>query len=111
MGKIKYVKIRKIDFLKSIEVYRILSKSLQDENIIINQFNSLIPKQRLEIIKDYSERERLLNKQITSQDEDIYMTCLMVNLNIVATKYDIDSATVCMCISNFCKPNEKVLVL
>ncbi len=41
----------------------------------------------------------------------MYLTCSMVNLNIVASKYDIDPATVCMCLSKPCRQNEKILVL
>lgn len=41
----------------------------------------------------------------------MYLTCSMVNLNIVVSEYDTDPATVCMCSFKPCRQNEKILVL
>lgn len=111
MKKIKYIRFTKREFSKTLDICKLFSNSLEDANIIIKQFNSLTQSQRLEIIKAYSEREEPLKTQINSADEDMYITCTMVNFNIVATKYDIDPATVCMCISSLCKFNEKIIVI
>ncbi|GAA0115053.1 hypothetical protein [Clostridium senegalense] len=111
MGKLKYRRITRNDLNSIIQPCKILSESLEDISIIIKQFNALTSNQRSSIIKEYIQREELLKKQIFYQDEDMYLTCSMVNLNIVASKYDIDPATVCMCLFNPCRQNEKILVL
>ncbi|APC40830.1 hypothetical protein [Clostridium estertheticum] len=111
MKKIRYIKFSKREFSKTLDFCKLFSNSLEDANIIIKQFNSLTQNQRLEIIKAYSEREKLLKIQINSEDEDMYLTCTAVNFNIVATKYDIDPATVCICIASPCKSNEKIIVI
>lgn len=53
----------------------------------------------------------LLKKQITILDEDMYLTCTMVNLNIIASIYNIDSSTVCMCLSPICKLSENIMII
>lgn len=111
MGKPKYIRVTRNNLNSIIQPCKILSQSLEDINIIIKQFNSLTSNQRSDIIREHIKREDLLKEQITTQDKDMYLTCSMVNFNIIASEYDIDPATVCMCISKVCRANEKILVL
>jgi hypothetical protein len=74
------------------------------------QFNDLTFTQRVEITKECSEREAKLKADVELKDEDMYLTCMMVDFNIVATRYAVDSATVCMCIKPPCKNNKNILV-
>lgn len=114
MSKEKYVKISKHDFSNYLYSYKLMSNSLEDNNVIKSQFNKLSISKRIEIKNAFKEKENVLKEQIKyiseSIQEDIYITCIMVNLNIVATEYNIDSATVCMCVDPPCKINEKIIV-
>ena len=80
--------------------YNITMEGEKDENIRANQ-----------IVKEEQLREQLLKDKMTTTDEDMYLTCTMVNLNIVASKFDIDPTTVCMCIAPLGKINENILVV
>lgn len=110
MSKIKYKKITKETLEKSFNGYKFLSNSLQDTFVVIKEFNTLTEHERKCIAKEYSEKETLLIKSSSNLDEDTYLTCAMVNFNIVASKYNIDPATVCMCVVPPCKLNEKILI-
>ena len=46
-----------------------------------------------------------------TQDENMYLMCMMVNLNVIAAGFDIDPATVCLCVTPICKLNEKIMVI
>ena len=67
--------------------------------------------QRNAIVQEEKLREKLLKEKLTSSDDDMYLTCSMVNLNIVASKFDIDPATVCLCIAPLCKLNENIIIV
>lgn len=110
MKKTKYKKITKETLERSFFGYRLFSHSLQDSFTIIKEFNGLSEDQRKCIVKDYSKMEVALRKRSSTLDEDANLTCTMVNFNIVASKYNIDPATVCMCVSPPCKLNEKILI-
>lgn len=111
MSKIRYKKIKKNEILKSFFAYSLLSHSMQDWYVVVKEFNNLSLSQRNSIIQEQELRDSLLREKLIIKDEDMYLTCSMVNLNIVATKYDIDPATVCMCISPLCKLNENIIVI
>lgn len=111
MAHKKYVKIKRDKILQSFMAYNLLSHSMQDWRIVVKEFNGLSLSQRTSIIQENKLRESLLKEKLTVVDEDVYLTCSMVNLNIIATKYDIDPATVCMCISPPCKLHENILVI
>jgi hypothetical protein len=111
MPHIKYARIKKIKLLPAMRAYALLSHSLQDWTVIIKQYNSLSLKQRNAIVQEEKLREKLLKEMLTSPDDDMYLTCSLVNLNIVASKFDIDPATVCLCIAPLCKLNENIIVV
>ena len=94
-----------------MRAYTLLSHSLQDWTVIIKQYNSLSLNQRNAIVQEEKLREKLLKEKLTSSDDDMYLTCSMVNLNIVASKFDIDPATVCLCIAPLCKLNENIIIV
>lgn len=111
MKQKKYVRIKKDKLLQTLTAYSFLSHSIQDWQVIIKEFNSLSPSQRNAIIKEEELREKLLKEKTNNLDEDMYLTCAMVNMNIVASKYDIDPSTVCLCIAPLCKMNENIMVI
>lgn len=111
MSQVKYTKIAKKKLLQSLAAYKLLSYSEQDWQVIIKEYNSLSFSQRNQIIQEEQLREQLLKDKMATTDEDMYLTCTMVNLNIVASKFDIDPATVCLCIAPLCKLNENILVV
>lgn len=111
MKKVKYRRITRGEFNTIISLCKAVSSSLADTNIIIKQFNILTSSQRSFIIKEYNQREDILKKQIFTKNDDLYSVCLIVNLHIIASKYNIDPATIALCISKLCKENEKILVL
>lgn len=110
MKKPKYKKLTSESLEKSFFGYRLLSHSIQDSFTIIKEFNTLSEYQRKCIVKDYSKMEASLKKRSSTLDEDTNLTCIMVNLNIVASKFNIDPATVCMCVAPPCKLSEKILI-
>lgn len=111
MGKMKCVKVSRKSIERMLFACKIMSESLEDDNVIIRQFNNLNPNQRTEIPKKHLKNEEKLKAYIENADEDIYLTCTMVNLNILASEFDIDPATVCLCIRPLCKGNQKILVV
>lgn len=111
MPHIKYAQIKKNKLLQAMRAYTLLSHSLQDWTVIIKQYNSLSLNQRNAIVQEEKLREKLLKEKLTSSDDDMYLTCSMVNLNIVASKFDIDPATVCLCIAPLCKLNENIIIV
>ena len=110
MGNIKYVRISPKDINGILITCKTLSESLEMPNVIIRQFNSLTSVQRIAIATEWSKREAILKSRMEHNNDDMYLTCSMVNLNIIAAKYNIDPATVCMTITHPCKPNCKILV-
>lgn len=110
MGKIKYLKISQEEIGKILNSIRLISKSLEEPRIVINQFNLLTPNKRIDILSEWKKRETILKGTVEARNEDMYLTCIMVELNIIASMYNIDPATVCMCIKPPCKSNEKVFV-
>jgi len=110
MGNIKYVRISPTTISGTLFACKTLSASLESPNVIIRQFNSLTSAQRTAILNECSKREAILKSKVESGNEDMYLTCMMVDLNIVAAKYNINPATVCMCIKPPCKANQRILV-
>ena len=51
-----------------------------------------------------------MKKTLIEIDEDKYFTAVMIELNIIASQYNIDPATVCMCIDSPCMCNEKLIL-
>ena len=111
MPHIKYARIKKNKLLQAMRAYNLLSHSLQDWTVIIKEYNSLTLNQRNAIVQEEKLREKFLKEKLTNSDDDMYLTCSMVNLNIVASKFDIDPATVCLCIAPLCKLNESIIVV
>lgn len=110
MGNIKYVRISQKDINGILIACKTLSESLEIPNVIIRQFNSLTSAQRTTIASEWSKCEAILKSNVEHNNDDMYLTCSMVNLNIIAAKYNIDPATVCMSIRPPCKSNQKILV-
>lgn len=111
MPHIKYARIKKNKLLQTMRAYNLLSHSLQDWSVIIKEYNSLSLNQRNAIVQEERLREKFLKEKLTNSDDDMYLTCSMVNLNIVASKFDIDPTTVCLCIAPLCKLNENLIVV
>lgn len=111
MAKIKHITLSKNKIEGLLFSCKTISESLEDPKVIIRQFNLLTPKQRFEILTEHIQRETNLKADLLPyNDENMYLTCTMVNLNIIATKYNIDPATVCMCICSPCKNHERILI-
>ncbi len=114
MAKAKYVKITKSEFEKYVNSSKIMSNSLENINNIKKQFNNLNIKQRLDIKKIFKATQDNINEKFKSIDEslkeDVYITCTMVDLNIIAAEYNIDPATVLLCFKPPCKNGEKIIV-
>lgn len=111
MAKIKHITLSKTKIEGLLFSCKTMSESLEDPKVIIHQFNMLTPKQRSAILTEHIQRETKLKADLfPDNDENMYLTCTMVNLHIIATKYNIDPATVCMCIARPCKNHEKILI-
>ena len=95
MPHIKYARIKKNKLLQSICAYALLSHSLQDWTVIIKQYNSLSLNQRNAIVQEEKLRENLLKEKLTGSDDDMYLTCSMVDLSIAP----------------LCKLNENIIVV
>lgn len=111
MEKVRFIRVSKRQIQQIVGPAKLLSRSLQDDKIVIKQFNNLPYSIRKEISQEYQELEDTLKPKVAPFDKDTYLTCSMVNFNIIAADYDIDPATVCMCISPPCKLNEKILLV
>lgn len=111
MVNMKYARIKKNKLMQAFTAYCLLSHSIQEWQIIVKEFNGLATVQRNAICQEHQLLETILKEKIKNADEDMYLTCTMVNLNIIASKFDIDPATVCMCIAPLCKINEKIIIM
>lgn len=110
MGRIKYIYISKKTFESILEPCKFLSNSLESSTTIVRQFNALKPAERTEILNKHNQLEQKLKLKVDPKNEEMYLLCRMVNFNIIATIYNIDPATVCMCIYKPCKNHEKILI-
>ena len=110
MRKSKYIRMSKMQIMDFILTCKKMSESWESPIEIIRQFNYLTPTQRIEVTNEFKKYEARLKENIEAGNKDMYLTCSMVNLNIVASKYNIDPATVCLCISPPCKSNQKLLI-
>ncbi|WP_099224721.1 hypothetical protein [Listeria costaricensis] len=108
MSKMKYTPIKKNQLINSISTLKALSHSIQDWQQIMQEFNDLSITQRKDICQEQKRREELLKKRIPNTDKKMYLTCLMVDLNIIASTYDVDPTTVCMCVRF--RLNEKLVL-
>ena len=110
MNRTKYIVIPLNNFSGILFGCKLLSNSLEKAEIIIKQFNSLTLTQRADIASESSRREARLKSELETNNEDMYLTCVMVDLNIIATKYNIDPATVCLCLKPPCSGSQKIIV-
>lgn len=114
MAKYRYIKKSKKDLAGILYTNKIFTESIEDPYVVIRQFNSLTEKQRVNIRSEHKELEKATRDKLNNMSdstEDLYLTCVMVDFNIIATKYNVDPATVCICIQNVCKNNEKILII
>lgn len=114
MNNTRYIKYSKDRISQIINASKIFSHSIQDNKIIIKEFNSLSKIQRNSIIKEQKRKEKILQEKIRKSSnlaDNVALLCTVADLNIIASEYNINPATVCLCISGLCKSNEKILVL
>ena len=111
MRKMKYIRIKKVRLLEELQLCALMSHSIQDTNLILKEFNLLSYERRTIIAQEYKKLEEALRNNMKTQDENMYLMCMMVNLNVIAARFDIDPATVCLCVSPICKLNEKIMVI
>lgn len=108
MIRSKYIKVDKDNLEKNLFSCKVLSKSLQEYIVILKEFNGLTGSQRRKIKNDYDESFKVLIQKELENSEELEIL-IMVNANIIATKYDVDPATVILCISDVCKSTEKII--
>ncbi|GAA0108558.1 hypothetical protein [Clostridium sp.] len=110
MKSVKYIRISKDEMENRLYACKKFSESLEKSSIIIQQFNLLPSNKRKEISNEFSKSEEKLKSTARNFNFDMYRTCLIVEINIIASKYDIDPATVLTCINSPCKYNERIIV-
>ena len=103
MRKMKYIRAKKACLLEKLQLCTLMAHSIQDANLILKDFNLLS--------YEYRKLEETLQNNMKTQDENMYLMCMMVNLNVIAAGFDIDPATVCLCVTPICKLNEKIMVI
>lgn len=109
--KRKYKRISYNKIHRQLKSYKVLTHSLQNTITVVKQFNMLNAKQRTAIIKEYDEKHKILQKQIEGIDEEMAKLCMLVNFHSIATRYDIDPSTVCLCLASPCAPSEEILMV
>lgn len=111
MRKMKYIRVKKACLLEKLQLCTLMSHSIQDANLILKEFNLLSYERRITVAQEYRKLEETLQNNMKTQDENMYLMCMMVNLNVIAAGFDIDPATVCLCVTPICKLNEKIMVI
>lgn len=104
----RYIKIEKSSIESSLFGSKLFSRSLQDDSVILKEFNGLTNNQREKIKSEYENRGDVLRGAING-NEAVWETLIMVEANIIAAKYDIDPATVILCLTDICKSYEKII--
>lgn len=97
--KRKIYRCDKVKFSQELDVFKILSCSIANDTLLVNQFNSLSRMQKKKI-KDMIKNIKVAEKiDITSSQFDLQI----VDIHIIAEKFNIDPATVCLvgCFANY----------
>jgi len=80
----------------------------------LSQFNNLSELSRKEIACEFKRYDSIRRKRIPKspriEKDDAFLTCVMVDANIIATEYNIDPLTAIMCINPPCGCDEKVII-
>lgn len=108
--KNKYTIKSKKDINKWFELCNIFAKSLCDQKIILNQYNTLTADIRIKIKNQFKACDDIRRKKIPNTETEAWFTGVMVDANILATEYNIDPLTVMLCVSPICKPSERILI-
>ena len=109
--KTKYKIILQKDALKWYNISNCFAKSLYPFSDAVKQFNKLSINDRNNIRRLYSKYDEIRRNKIPNGESDAaWLTCVMVDSNIIATEFDIDPLTAVMCINPPCKINEKIVI-
>jgi hypothetical protein len=98
----------KIDIL--FKLYNEMTGSYQSFKKPIKEFNRLTVSRRKEVKSEFQKLENQKNKDLLKEVKALSVET-MVNFQIVASMYEINSATVALCIDPPCKMNERILVV
>lgn len=88
--KKKILPISKENFHKMAECYRELTAGILDDKGIVREFNQTKSDVRHKVIAEIKLAEVKRDKEINQQ-----FALMIVDMHIIAAKYDIDPATVC----------------
>lgn len=88
------------------------SRSEKNTMSIIQEFNRLSFEDRKKIRNEWERREAIMKAELVKQDnnENLYEGCAFVEMNIVASIFEIDPGTVAFIVSKVCTDKQKILV-
>ena len=103
--------IDKAKFSNWIKTSNIFAKSEIPSAEALRQYKSLSVWKRIAIRKAMLYRDAIRESPTTEiMDTIAFEMSVLVDLNIIATEYDIDPLVVAMCINPPCKINSKIFV-
>lgn len=108
--KTKVVIKSKSDALKWLEVCNLLAKSMCDYNIVLSQFNSLSPSDRINIKNRLNKCDEVRKKKVPNTEQEAWLIGIMVDAHIIACEYNVDPLTVMLCVNPICKANERLII-
>lgn len=108
--KIKYVRKTKSDIEYWMCSASILVKSKCFTRYILNEFNRLTSDQRNSIKAELEERCNILEKILPKEEREKSTSIMLVDIHMLAYKYDVDPLTKALCEIPICRSYERIFV-
>lgn len=108
--KIKYVRKTKSDIEYWMCSASILVKSKCFTRYILDEFNRLTSDQRNSIKAELEERCNILEKILPKEEREKSTSIMLVDIHMLAYKYDVDPLTKALCEIPICRSYERIFV-
>lgn len=103
--------ISKAKYTNWVKTSNVFAKSEIKSTEALKQYKALTVGERIAIKKEMTLRDEIRkNRSVEPMDTFAFELSVLVDMNIIATEYDIDPLTVAMCINPPCKISSNVFV-
>lgn len=103
--------ISKAKYTNWIKASNIFAKSEIKSTEALKQYKALTVDERIAIKKEIASRDEIRKKQSAdTMDISAYEMSVLIDLNIIATEYDIDPLAAAMCVNPPCKISSNIFI-
>ena len=103
--------ISKTKYTNWVKTSNVFAKSEINSTEALKQYKALTVDERIAIKKEVASRDEIRKIQSAdTMDTSAYEMSVLIDLNIIATEYDIDPLTVAMCVNPPCKISSNIFV-